>query len=445
MNLLRTLYHFQQEGYLCDITLVASNGREFTAHAGVLAAASLLLKQELEECERGNYRVVTSLSGQEVHSLIHYAYTGETSDPLLSSFTEMGLLCDKYGNQYHVQMMLSLLTEFAERGLFCNVACYDIKGQVQPAHSYIVAAKYTLLSKDILSESLVSFQFTKRLQTLYFNLKSVGRGSEHPEDHNHNILNISDIYANNAAFNSKFSEKRNRYLSTGNVDKYFACELCDKSFTQKFLYNRHQLSHSSTRAFSCQICHKGFYQRSDLNRHELTHVERDARPHACDECHKRFARKDKLKIHQRVHTGECPFVCLTCCKSFSQKRDLIRHELTHTGDRPHVCVTCEKAFAQKGDLKRHELTHTKVKPHVCVTCSKAFARREKLNRHMLLHTGIWPFICHACDKGFLEEDQFNTHNLIHSLNKPFTCDICDKGFTRKADVKRHQKKIHKCG
>ena len=91
-NTLGNLHQMQQAGDLCDVTLVSSDGEQFVAHAGILAAASSLPKEELVECEPGNDNIVTSFIGREISAYIHYAYKGDTTDPLLSSFTHMGLV-----------------------------------------------------------------------------------------------------------------------------------------------------------------------------------------------------------------------------------------------------------------------------------------------------------------------------------------------------------------
>ena len=57
-SLLKTLHHFQCEGHLCDVTLVSSDHEEFVTHAGVLAAVSAILRQELEKCDRENIKVL---------------------------------------------------------------------------------------------------------------------------------------------------------------------------------------------------------------------------------------------------------------------------------------------------------------------------------------------------------------------------------------------------
>ena len=120
-ELMMRLHQFQREGHLCDLTLISSDGEEFMAHAGIVAAASSLLRQELQECKRGNYTVETSFSGRELTAFIHYAYTGDTTDPTLSTFEEFYLLHDERDIESHADEIISLLDQFANKGLLCNM------------------------------------------------------------------------------------------------------------------------------------------------------------------------------------------------------------------------------------------------------------------------------------------------------------------------------------
>ena len=74
--LLATINGYQQRGHLCDVTLISSDGREFHAHAGILAAASSVLAQELSACERGNYTIKMKMNYMGTDAIIHFAYTG---------------------------------------------------------------------------------------------------------------------------------------------------------------------------------------------------------------------------------------------------------------------------------------------------------------------------------------------------------------------------------
>ena len=54
------------------------------------------------------------------------------------------------------------------------------------------------------------------------------------------------------------------------------------------------------------------------------------RPFACDTCDKRFSQKCNLVTHLRLHTGEKPYPCPVCDKRFAQKGNLDAHVKTHS-------------------------------------------------------------------------------------------------------------------
>ena len=67
------------ETYLCDITLVAREGKEFTAHRNVLSAVSpffvKLLKTDMKEKEEGVIRF-EEISESTMADILDFIYTG---------------------------------------------------------------------------------------------------------------------------------------------------------------------------------------------------------------------------------------------------------------------------------------------------------------------------------------------------------------------------------
>ena len=156
-EIMMTLHRFQREDHLCDLTLISSSGNQFVAHAGVLAAASSLLRNLLQECELGNYTIEMLLSDQEIRTLIDYAYTGNQTDPLMANLGDMGLHC--YENDdlshSHAAVTLSFLYQFAKKGLFCNMSCQNTGGDLEQDHTYMFLSRFTFLSEHISRQSLL--------------------------------------------------------------------------------------------------------------------------------------------------------------------------------------------------------------------------------------------------------------------------------------------------
>ncbi|CAK9291296.1 unnamed protein product [Gordionus sp. m RMFG-2023] len=78
----------------------------------------------------------------------------------------------------------------------------------------------------------------------------------------------------------------------------FACDTCDKLFTNRASLVRHFKSvHENHRAYACRICGRSFNQRPHLERHLASLIHADVLKYACDYCGRRFALKSRLEKH----------------------------------------------------------------------------------------------------------------------------------------------------
>ena len=436
-HILNTLFRMQQTGDLCDLTLVSSDGEQFVAHAGILAAASSLLKQELAECLPGNYNIVTTFIGREISALILYAYTGDNTDPLLSSFTDMGLLCDTNGLLSHAAAILSLLNDFSQRGVFCNLYFHSTQGDTESGHAYLLAANCPTLSQHITNQSRVNLHLELPVQ-------------DWCNSQNEFVAIIYCFHSINKEYvRHLFVDLKS---SNTNVRTIFKCGKCSNVFRKKTDFIKDQFSHIDTKLalYTCSTCERLFSCHKHLMIHELSHIIPPQ--HICDICRKKFKSKKGClahtrAIHEKTHISQLSrigFICDTCGKTFKTRSNLRSHIKSHSDYRPFVCDICDKSFKTSTDHKKHQLFHKDEKNNMCDKCGKTFKASHILHRHRLIHTGLKPYACDYCNKRFNQKPNLKTHQLVHTREKSHVCETCGVSYGYKSMLKKHLLSHDKC-
>lgn len=136
----------------------------------------------------------------------------------------------------------------------------------------------------------------------------------------------------------------------------FQCYMC---YTTKQMLKLHIHSiHMLLRPFKCELCLRSFYDKYTLTTHARIHS--GERPYTCQFCSKTFRQHSALTKHKRIHTKEKPFQCEVCLKAFSDRSSLIPHRKIHTGEsvwnRSFKCVVCNASFIKNSHLVRHNKT-----------------------------------------------------------------------------------------
>jgi len=227
-------------------------------------------------------------------------------------------------------------------------------------------------------------------------------------------------------------------------EKIFACNYCDSKFASNQLRNKHQnLMHN--KRFACDQCNKVFSEKTRLIIHMRIHS--GEKPFVCESCGFSCSQRDNLRLHKEfkhpsLGRQEKKFTCDICSASFLTKSNLSRHRMSHSDLKCFVCETCGKAFKDPGALKQHTYSHG-APDYECGVCGQKFTSPLYLNRHIVrLHPtdGVQPLTCGSCGRGFALNHQLQEHIQAVHHNVKHCCPHCNIPIGRRSSVNRHIKK-----
>ncbi|PSN39010.1 hypothetical protein C0J52_14032 [Blattella germanica] len=236
-----------------------------------------------------------------------------------------------------------------------------------------------------------------------------------------------DIHKKNCSFSSKsfFQVSESSHADEVSI----SCDLCGKSFIDHIALNEHSCVQIGTHPF-----HKSFSRKSILNAQQNA-VDRKF---MCEICNEVFILKHHLTEHMVIHTGVQPFSCKICKLAFSKKSLLKIHKSTHRTESPFSCTVCNKLFSHSHNLAAHMVVHSRVNLFSCSICKQSFSKKSNLNSHMRTHTKVHSFSCNVCNKLFSQNNELIAHMVTHT--RPFCCDVCKQTFSQKHSLTMHMSK-----
>jgi len=170
----------------------------------------------------------------------------------------------------------------------------------------------------------------------------------------------------------------------------FKCGLCDKIFSRKNHFIRHEKSHSKEKKFHCEKCGTLFKTNDSLNKHiKGMHADIDFK---CVECEKVFSTEYKLKYHKSTEheKSKGTFICEICGKTFDSSIRHQQHSNKHKYETPSKCATCGIICSTKANLNIHvNFVHLGIRPLQCKKCKKkfGFTNEDKLKAHVEICLG----------------------------------------------------------
>ena len=113
----------------------------------------------------------------------------------------------------------------------------------------------------------------------------------------------------------------------------------------------------------------------------------------CNICQKKMKQKRNFRAHVKKHIEGTSFVC-NCGRKYQHRYHLTFHLKNCTANSPiptqrkekHLsCFYCDKPFSRKYLLTRHVESVHLLKRYSCDLCGLQFARSDILKRHINLH------------------------------------------------------------
>ena len=202
------------------------------------------------------------------------------------------------------------------------------------------------------------------------------------------------------------------------------CKYCKKYFTSAKMFENHiktwshyikmdaesqnKQKYVKENVLRCPICEKSFRQKWRFQRHVVSHEQNLHKlPQSCDQCGKRFPILSVLKIHQKE-----------CRKQFKETHHLQRHSSIHSAERPFKCDHCDWTFKLKNSLKRHMLMHSNIKTsaparYPCRFCNISYSRECRLMDHMIALHSKTLLECYFCPLNFCYRSTLEEHERLH--------------------------------
>ncbi|XP_034729380.1 zinc finger protein 407 [Etheostoma cragini] len=157
------------------------------------------------------------------------------------------------------------------------------------------------------------------------------------------------------------------HIRTHTGSKPFMCTICNFATAQLGDARNHVKRHLGMREYKCDICGWAFVMKKHLSTHLLGKHgvgQRKERKFECELCERSFSEKWALNNHMKLHSGEKPYKCAwpSCHYAFLNLSAMKDHYRTHTGEKTYLCDLCGFAGGTRHALTKHRRQHTGEQP-----------------------------------------------------------------------------------
>ncbi|CAN9514088.1 unnamed protein product [Ophioblennius macclurei] len=240
------------------------------------------------------------------------------------------------------------------------------------------------------------------------------------------------------------------HIRTHTGSKPFMCKICNFATAQLGDARNHVKRHLGMREYKCDICGWAFVMKKHLSTHLLGKHgvgQRKERKFECELCERSFSEKWALNNHMKLHSGEKPYKCAwpSCHYAFLNLSAMKDHYRTHTGEKSYLCDLCGFAGGTRHALTKHRRQHTGERPFKCKLCNFASTTQSHLSRHKRVHTGEKPYRCPWCDYRSNCAENIRKHILHtgkHEGVKMYNCPKCTHATNSPMEFRNHLKEHH---
>ncbi|XP_001659342.2 transcription factor grauzone [Aedes aegypti] len=231
----------------------------------------------------------------------------------------------------------------------------------------------------------------------------------------------------------------------------FKCEICGRTYKNRFGYNRHKKESHATeeeRTFKCHRCPKSFIKEGPLKRHLADHETLDKGTAKCETCGKCFSNIGILKNHVKYrHVKQMEYICDVCSKGFYMRSTFLTHRKTHEVPAEQLRKQCPHCFKW---CKNHDYWRVHIRRHnnegavSCDICGHVSPNLMALKGHKSrMHTGQRVFPCTFCGKEYARAITMKEHvAAAHTGDILYQCPHCERTFNSSANMHSHRKKMH---
>ncbi|GFS56444.1 zinc finger protein [Nephila pilipes] len=136
---------------------------------------------------------------------------------------------------------------------------------------------------------------------------------DHPETSNENEISLQNDIENKPKTN--LNNKNNlcgKLLSIPAPETFlpcYVCNICGRSFSDKYQLKNHLVTHLLIKPYTCTICNRQYVHEDQLKLHLRNHLEN--KQYQCSICEKCFSCRDNLNSHFCIHSGKKNYICKT--------------------------------------------------------------------------------------------------------------------------------------